>query len=182
MQSLAILDSGAGVAIATKELWDSWGNLALRKTRMKLQLADGFIESPIGLLEKVVVTSCRIEFEHTFAVVDVGKEPNNEIILKRPFMRQMKMIQNWGYDYIYSCQPSGTTCISLKDHSYKDVNYTPIKDVISVIEKTDSLPYWLVHKEPVWLCEVKEKPSNSKEELNGYILEPFPKHEFEPLG
>ena len=36
VQSLAILDSGAGVAIATKELWDSWGNPALRKTRMKL--------------------------------------------------------------------------------------------------------------------------------------------------
>ena len=39
--SLAILDSGAGVAIATKQIWDSWGQPALRKTRMKLQLADG---------------------------------------------------------------------------------------------------------------------------------------------
>ena len=54
--------------------------------------------------------------------------------------------------------------------------------MVSVIEKTDSLPSWLEHKKPVWLCEVKEEIDNSKEELNDYILESFPKHEFEPLG
>ena len=26
---MAILDSGAGIAIATKSLWDAWGNCAL---------------------------------------------------------------------------------------------------------------------------------------------------------
>ena len=36
VKSLAILDSGAGVVIATKEVWESWGKLALRKKRMKL--------------------------------------------------------------------------------------------------------------------------------------------------
>ena len=70
---------------------------------MKLQLADEFMERPLGLLEKVVVTSCGIEYEQTFAVADFGKEPNYEIILGRPFMCQMKMIQDWGYDYIYLC-------------------------------------------------------------------------------
>ena len=54
---------------------------------MKLQLADGFMERPLSLLEKVVVTSCGIEYEYTFAMVDFGKEPNYEIILGRPFMR-----------------------------------------------------------------------------------------------
>ena len=97
-------------------------------------------------------------------------------------MRQMKMIQDWGYNYIYLCQPSATTCISLKAHSYKDVSYTLVRDMVSVIKKTDSLTSWLVHKEPVWLCEMIEEPDNSKEKLNDYICEPFPKHEFEPLG
>ena len=59
---------------------------------MKLQLAHGFMERPLGLLEKVVVTSCGIEYEHTFAMVNFGKKPNYEIILGRQFMRQTKMI------------------------------------------------------------------------------------------
>ena len=116
--SIAILDSGAGVAIATKNMWESWGKPALRKTRMKLQLADGYIES---LLEKVVVTSCGVEYEHTFAVVDFGKDPNYNIILGRPFMRQLKMIQDWGFNYIYLRQQEAITRVNLKDHSYKDV-------------------------------------------------------------
>ena len=53
---------------------------------MKLQLVDGFMESPIGLLEKVVVTSYKIEYEHTFAIVDFGKKRNYKIILGCPFM------------------------------------------------------------------------------------------------
>ena len=36
VQSPAILDSGASVAIETKEVWISWGKPTLRKTRMKL--------------------------------------------------------------------------------------------------------------------------------------------------
>ena len=102
---------------------------------MNLQLANGLIERQLGLLEKVVVTSHGIEYEHTFAVVDFGKEPNYEIILGRPFMRQMKMIQDWGYDFIHLHQLSTTTCIIEKDHSYKDVNYIPIRDMFLVLEK-----------------------------------------------
>ena len=99
--SLAILDTGAGVAIAAKQIWDSWGQPALRKTRIKLQLADGYVERPLGLLEKVVVLSCNIEYKHTFAGVDFGKSLNYEIILGHPFMRQLKMIQDWAFNYIY---------------------------------------------------------------------------------
>ena len=75
VKSLAILDSGAGVAIATKQVWTSWGKPYLRKTTMKLQLVDGFMETLIGILEKVIVTSYGIEYEHNF-----------EVILRRPFM------------------------------------------------------------------------------------------------
>ena len=133
VKSLAILNSGAGVAIATKQVWESWRKPVLRKTRMKLQLTDGFIESPIGLLEKIIVTSYGVEYEHTFAVVDFGKKPNYEIILGRPFIRQLKMIQDWGYNYIYLRQPSATTRIDLRDHSYKDVLNTLVKDMVSTI-------------------------------------------------
>ena len=127
-RTMAILDSGAGIAIATKRIWETWGKPTLRKTRMKLQLADGYVERPIGLLEKVVVTSCGVEYEQTFAVVDFGLNPNYDIILGRPFMRQLKMIQDWGFNYIYLRQEDAITRINLADHSYRDVARTPIED------------------------------------------------------
>ena len=43
VKSVTILDSGANVATATKKVWEAWGKLTLRKTRLKLQLVDGFI-------------------------------------------------------------------------------------------------------------------------------------------
>ena len=83
---LAILDSGVGIAIATNQVCESWEKQALRKIRMKLQLTNGFMESPIGLLEKVIVTSCSIEYEHIFAMVDLGKDPNYGVIQGCPFV------------------------------------------------------------------------------------------------
>ena len=59
------------------------------------------MERPLDLLENIVLTSYEIEYEHTFAVVDFNKEPNYEIIQRRPFMWRMKMIQAWGYNFIH---------------------------------------------------------------------------------
>ena len=67
------------------------------------------MESLIGVLEKVIVISCGIEYKHTFAVVDFGAEPNFEII---------KMIQDWGYNYIYLRHDCVITRINLRNHSY----------------------------------------------------------------
>ena len=52
---------------------------------MELQLANGNLENPLGLLKDVVVESCGVKYEHTFAIVDFGQEPNYEIILGRCF-------------------------------------------------------------------------------------------------
>ena len=52
-----------------------------RRTRMNLQLANGSLENPIGLLENVTIKSCGIEYEHTFAIVDFGKNTNYKVIL-----------------------------------------------------------------------------------------------------
>ena len=106
---------------------------------MKLQLADGYIEKPIGLLEKVVVSSCGVEYEHTFAVVDFGKNPNYDIILGRPFMRQLKMIQDWGFNFIYLRQPQAITRINLGNHTYRDVAKTPVEDFDQPRQQKDLL-------------------------------------------
>ena len=93
-KAMAILDTGAWVSIATKSLWQKWGKRALRRTRMQLQLADGTLAKPLGMLERVTVTSCGITFIHTFAIVDFGRDPNYKVILGRPFMRQMLVVQD----------------------------------------------------------------------------------------
>ncbi len=67
---------------------------------MQLQLVDGKMAKPLGMLEHATVTSCGIAFVHTFAIADFGRDPNYEIILGRPFMRQLLVIQDWGYNYL----------------------------------------------------------------------------------
>ena len=126
-KSIAILDSGAGVGIATRAIWVSWGKPALRRTRMNLQLEDGSLESPGGLLEDVIVKSCGIEYLHTFAIVNFGKGTSYEVILGRPFMRQFLMIQDWGYNYWYLRHDGVITRVNLRNHQYRDVTYSPIE-------------------------------------------------------
>ena len=48
---------------------------------MGLQLANGEVKYPIGLLEDTSISICDIEIVHTFVVVDFGLETNYEIIL-----------------------------------------------------------------------------------------------------
>ncbi|MCO5577322.1 hypothetical protein L7F22_031150 [Adiantum nelumboides] len=137
-KAIAILDTGAGVSIATKSIWEKWGKLALRKTRMQLQLADGKMAKPLGMLEHITVTSCGIEYVHTFVIVDFGKDPNYEVILGRPFMRQMLTIQNWGYNYLYLRHDGVITRVNLSTHDYKDVAKLPVADFESA---TTSKPH-----------------------------------------
>ena len=119
----------------------------------KLQLADGYVERSLGLLEEVVVTSCGVKYQHTFAVVDFGKHPNYDIILGRPFMRQLKMIQDWGFNYIYLRQQEAITCINLIDHSHRYVARTPIKEFESATMTEKSSKPLLVDSTPyLWMC------------------------------
>ena len=95
---------------------------------MKLQLVDEHIQRPIGLLERVLVTTCGIEYEHIFAVVDFGQNPDYDVILGRPFVRQLKMIQDWGFTFIYLWQDTSITRVNMRDHSFRDVAKTPVED------------------------------------------------------
>ena len=97
VKTLAILDTGARVSIATKAMWIKWGQLSLIKMRMELQVADGNLEHPLGMLENVLVESCGVKYVHSFAIVDFGQDPSYEVILGRPFMRQLQVIQDWGF-------------------------------------------------------------------------------------
>lgn len=96
-----ILDTGAGISIITKPTWLKWGRTTLVKTRMGLQLADGEVKYPMGMLEDMDVNICGIPFQHSFVVVDFAQDTNYDVILGRPFMRQMLVVQDWGYNLLY---------------------------------------------------------------------------------
>ncbi|MGJ2631377.1 retropepsin-like aspartic protease, partial [Salmonella enterica subsp. enterica serovar Paratyphi A] len=163
-----ILDSGAGVAIATKEIWKKWARPALRETCMKLQLADGHTERPLGLLEKLIVSSCGIEYKHTFVIVAFKQLNSYDIILGRPFMRQLKMVQDWGYNYIYLRHLDTTTHINLKNHDYRDVIRTPVEDFDSATTIGSEFPTGFGKPKELWMCGASQCGSLQREE---YILE-----------
>ena len=125
-KTLAILDMSAWISIATKSMWIKWGKLSLRKTRMELQLADGNLEHPLGMLENVEF--CGVKYKHTFAIVDFGQDPNYEVISRRPFMCQLQVIQDWGFDYLYLRHDDVTTRVNLIDYTYRDVIKTLVDD------------------------------------------------------
>ena len=95
---------------------------------MQLQLADETLAKPLGMLERVTVTSCGIAFMHTFAIVDFGRDPNYEVILGKPFMRQMLVVQAWEYNYLYLCHDGVTTSVNLSTHEFRDVTKLPVAD------------------------------------------------------
>ena len=98
---MAILNSGAGISITTKPMWERWGKPTLRKTKMNLQLANGSLNNPIEIVEDITVESCGTEYEHTFAIVDFGANTNYKVILGQTFMCQFKMLQDWGFECLY---------------------------------------------------------------------------------
>ena len=126
---------------------------------MQLQLADGKIAKPMGMLKKVTMTSCGIKYEHTFAIVDFGTDPNYEVILGRPFMWQLMEIQDWGYNYLYLRHDGVTTRVNLSTHEYRDVTKLPVADFESATtsrEGKSSLGYegeanfwWLFEAEAI---------------------------------
>ena len=88
------------------------------------------------------------------------------------------MIQDWGYNYIYLRHPNATTRIHLRNHSYKDVVNTPMRDMVSTVVHEDSMPSWLVNGHPLWLSKaINESGGESDASSSNYIPKPFPKEE-----
>ena len=160
---VAILDSRAGISIATKSIWEKWGKPTVRSTRMNLQLADGKLDNPIGILENVALTACRIEYTHSFAVVDFGREANYELILGRPFMRQFSTVQDWGYDYIYLRHECAITRVNLKNHTYRNVTHMPMEEFDSCSSECSTKDLEHANNPNLWLCGA----SKSSMQTNG---------------
>ena len=76
-----------------------------------------------------------------------------------------------------------STCIDSKDHSYKDVAYTQVGDMISMVGLEDSLPSWIVNGCSLWLsAAIEEGKEEGDVSLEDFILESLLELEFEPHG
>ena len=130
---------------------------------MKLQLIDGHLARPMGLLEQVVLSTCEIEFVYPLAIVDFGLKSTHDIILGRPFMMQLKMIQDWGSNHIYLKGKHGATKIDKGDHTYRDVAKIPLVDYDSHTFKNSKLPAWQQAKAQFWMCGASKNGSLQEE-------------------
>ena len=94
------------------------------------------------------------------------------------------MVQDWGFNYIYLRQEGAVTRVNLKDHSFRDVARTPVEDFDS--ETTNQTkPSWLSKPNQIWMCGASDNGEDQKGEDKDsevYTPEPFPEHEFEPMG
>ena len=154
---------------------------------MNLQLADGSLENPIGVLENVTVKLCGIEYVHTFAIVDFGSGANYEVILGRPFMRQFKMIQDWGYNYLYLRQESAITRVNLKNHSYRDVTYSPVEEFDSASSEVSHSTLSYANAK-LWICDASRRSVQTDGSAwcrdvmdEAYLPIPFPEETLEPV-
>ena len=73
-------------------------------------------------------------------------------------MRQLKMTQYWGYNYVYLWQPKAITRINLIDHSYQDVTKTPVEEfeAISLGDESD-VPSWVNSRSHKWKSGKSDK-------------------------
>ena len=99
-------------------------------------------------------------------------------------MRQLKMIQHWGFNYICLWQQEAITQVDLKDHSYRDVARTLVEDFKSAtFDEKSAMPSWATQRHIYGCVEheilLKEQCALSLDAPNdAYILEPFPEDEF----
>ena len=73
--------------------------------------------------------------------------------------------------------------MDLKDHSYKDVINTLVRDMVSIVANEDSVTSWLIQNEPIWLCNPDEECKHERSSSSSnYIAKSFLEHELEPHG
>ena len=137
----------------------------------------------------MIIKTCGIDFEHTFAIVDFGQDPNYEVILGRPFMRQLMVLEDWGYDYLYLRHEDVTTRVNLKDHTFRDVTKTPVDEFESASsDLTPRTSTATTSVKDAWICEVPSQDLLEEDKrktdrlinIKDYIPIPFPEDDIDP--
>ena len=84
--SNALLDLGASVSVLPLHLCRTLGLMGdIKRTTITLQLADGSITRPVGVIEDILVKVERFYIPADLVVVDTKNEKSSSLILGRPF-------------------------------------------------------------------------------------------------
>lgn len=155
-----------------------------------MQLADGNLERPLGLLEHIIIKTCGIEFKHNFAMVDFGQDPSYEVILGQPFMRPLMVLEDWGYNYLYLIHEDVTTTrVNLKDHTFRDVTRMPVEEFespsfeLTPRTTSDSISLkddWILQTPSQDLLEENQEQTDELIKVEDYIAQPFPEDDIDP--
>ena len=73
------------------------------------------------------------------------------VILGQPFMKQFKMVQDWGYSYLYLRHETAITRVNLKNHSHRDVTHMPM-DEFDLASSEESNSQEGDERANLWMC------------------------------
>ena len=150
----ALCDLGAGINLIPLSLCRKYNLGKIKKSRMRLQLADQTMKKPVGILEDVLVKIGTFIFPADFVVMDMEEDADMPVIIGRPLLRTARALID---------VHQGKVTIRLNDQSL-EFNMTNSARMIS--ERVfDPLCYTNAMKKNVVGCErtAKGKANNSLE-------------------
>ena len=96
----AVIDTREGVSRVSYKFWCKWGRPKMLSSDVKLQMADGSIQRPKGMIPAHSFTVHGIEFNLTFVVTRPSNHVAYNYLLGRPFLRVSLLLSdklNIGY-------------------------------------------------------------------------------------
>ena len=88
----SLLDLGSSVNLMPLSLLNKIGKVAMKPTRMMIQLADRSIKFPPGIVENMPVRVRRFTIPMDFVIMDIREEVVVPLILGRPFMNTANVV------------------------------------------------------------------------------------------
>ncbi|XP_047174779.1 uncharacterized protein LOC124842360 [Vigna umbellata] len=87
-----LVDLGASINLMPLFMLKKICGLEVKPTKAILQMADGSIKHPYGVVEDLVVKIDKLQFPVDFVVMDMGEDVEMPLILGRPFMKTTKVV------------------------------------------------------------------------------------------
>jgi len=88
----ALIDLGESINLMPLSMMRRIGDLKVKPTRMKLQLADRSIKCSYGVIEDVLVKVDKFTFPVDFVILDMEEDTEVPLILGCPFMKTARVI------------------------------------------------------------------------------------------